>query len=177
MTYSIFLKYLRSVEEFKKNPHVKIPPKSPCANFKSLDIFKNQILFRKEFFRHFRPIRPFGPAAARFLFFSTDHFSPFPTGPRPLGRPSPPSRPNRSSSSSCTGAKRVRRHQPTSRRPKVDPDDLHQKENNGLINPPISGIISPLQSPVTGAFNPGPLKLLQCRPLKVLGLPHLTSAL
>jgi hypothetical protein len=80
MTYSIFLKYLRSVEEFKKNPHVKIPPKSPCANFKSLDIFKNQILFRKEFFRHFRPIRPFGPAAARFLFFSTDHFPPFPLG-------------------------------------------------------------------------------------------------
>jgi hypothetical protein len=119
----------------------------------------------------------FGPAAARFLFFSTDHFSPFPTGPQPLGRPSPPSRPNRSSSSSCTGAKRVRRRQPTSRRPKVDPDDLHQKENNGLINPPISGIISPLQSPVTGAFNPGPLKLLQCRPLKVLGLPHLSSAL
>jgi hypothetical protein len=39
---------LRSLEEFRKNPHVKIPPKSPCANFQSHGIFKNQILFRKE---------------------------------------------------------------------------------------------------------------------------------
>jgi hypothetical protein len=49
MAYFIFLKYLRSLEEFRKNPQVKIPPKSPCANFQSLGIFKNQILFRKEF--------------------------------------------------------------------------------------------------------------------------------
>jgi hypothetical protein len=49
MAYFIFLKYLRRVEEFRKNPHVKIPPKSPCANFQSLGIFKNQILFEKEF--------------------------------------------------------------------------------------------------------------------------------
>jgi hypothetical protein len=30
-----------SLEEFRKNPHVKISPKSPCANFQSLGIFKN----------------------------------------------------------------------------------------------------------------------------------------
>jgi hypothetical protein len=42
MAYFIFLKYLRSLEEFrKKNPHVKIPPKFPCANFQSLGKFKN----------------------------------------------------------------------------------------------------------------------------------------
>jgi hypothetical protein len=41
MTYFIFLKSLRSLEEFRKNPHVKIPPKSPCANFQSLFIFEN----------------------------------------------------------------------------------------------------------------------------------------
>jgi hypothetical protein len=80
MAYSIFLKYLRSLEEFRKNSHVKIPPKSPCANFQSLGIFKNQILFRKEFFCHFWPIRPFGPAVAHFLFFSTAHSPPFPLG-------------------------------------------------------------------------------------------------
>jgi hypothetical protein len=40
MTYYIFLKSLRSLEEFRKNPHVKIPPKSPCANFQSLGKFK-----------------------------------------------------------------------------------------------------------------------------------------
>jgi hypothetical protein len=119
----------------------------------------------------------FRPSRGPFSFLFNRPFSPFPTGPRPLGRPSPPSRPNRSSSSSRIGAKRARRHRLTSRRPMVDPDDLHQKENNGLINPPLSGVISPLQSPVTGAFNPGPLKLLQRRPLKVLGLPRLASAL
>jgi hypothetical protein len=41
MAYYIFLKSLRSLEEFRKNPHVKIPPKSPCANFQSIGIFKN----------------------------------------------------------------------------------------------------------------------------------------
>jgi hypothetical protein len=43
MAYYIFLKSLRSLEEFRKNPHVKIPPKSPCANFQSVCKFKNQI--------------------------------------------------------------------------------------------------------------------------------------
>jgi hypothetical protein len=43
MAYYIFLKSLRSLEEFRKNPHVKIPPKCPCANFQSLGKFKNPI--------------------------------------------------------------------------------------------------------------------------------------
>jgi hypothetical protein len=58
MAYFIFLKYLRSLEEFRKNPHVKIPPKSPCANFQSLDIFKKLIFIQKGIFFGFRPIRP-----------------------------------------------------------------------------------------------------------------------
>jgi hypothetical protein len=90
MAYFIFLKYLRSLEEFRKNPHVKIPPKSPCANFQSLDIFKNQILFEKDFFCRFRPIRPFSPVVAHLLFFSTSLFSPSPLG---LGLSTGPSRP------------------------------------------------------------------------------------
>jgi hypothetical protein len=55
MPYFIFLKYLRSLEEFGKNPHVKIPSKSPCANFQSLGIFKNSIFIRKGIFFNFRP--------------------------------------------------------------------------------------------------------------------------
>jgi hypothetical protein len=43
MSYYIFLKSLRSLEEFRKNPHVKIPPKSPSTNFQSLGKFKNPI--------------------------------------------------------------------------------------------------------------------------------------
>jgi hypothetical protein len=85
MAYSIFLKYLRSLEEFRKDLHVKIPHKYPCANFQSLGIFKNQILFRKEFFHHFRP------SHARFLFFSTGRFSPFRLG---LGLSAAPAHPH-----------------------------------------------------------------------------------
>jgi hypothetical protein len=48
MPYFIFLKYLRSLEEFRKNPCVKIPPKSLCANFQSLGIFKNLIFYSKK---------------------------------------------------------------------------------------------------------------------------------
>jgi hypothetical protein len=54
MAYYIFLKSLRSLEEFRKNPHVKIPPKSP-TNFQSLGKFKNPILIRKFFFLAFGP--------------------------------------------------------------------------------------------------------------------------
>jgi hypothetical protein len=43
MAYYIFLKSLRSLEEFRKNPHVKIPPKSPSTNFQSLGKFKNPV--------------------------------------------------------------------------------------------------------------------------------------
>jgi hypothetical protein len=61
-----FLKSLRSLEEFRKNHHVKIPPKSPPTNFQSLGIFKNQILFEKEFSSDFGPSGPAPPALARF---------------------------------------------------------------------------------------------------------------
>jgi hypothetical protein len=50
MAYYIFLKSLRSLEEFRKNPHVKIPPKSPSINFQSLGKFKNPIFIRKRIF-------------------------------------------------------------------------------------------------------------------------------
>jgi hypothetical protein len=43
MAYYIFLKSLRSLEEFRKNPHVKIPLKSPSTNFQILGKFKNPI--------------------------------------------------------------------------------------------------------------------------------------
>jgi hypothetical protein len=68
MSYYIFLKSLRSLEEFRKNPHVKIPPKSVSTNFQSLGKFKNPILIQKFFFLisarpTLRPIRPLSPAS------------------------------------------------------------------------------------------------------------------
>jgi hypothetical protein len=47
MAYFIFLKSLRSLEEFRKNPHVKMTPKSPSTNFQSLGQFKN-LIFNSE---------------------------------------------------------------------------------------------------------------------------------
>jgi hypothetical protein len=64
MAYYIFQKSLRSLEEFRKNPHVKIPPKSPSLISQSRAIIKNQILFRKEFFLHIRPNRHSGEPTA-----------------------------------------------------------------------------------------------------------------
>jgi hypothetical protein len=59
--YYIFLKSLRSLEEFRKNPHVKIPPKSPCAKFQSLGKFRNPIFNSETLFPCFQPGRPCGP--------------------------------------------------------------------------------------------------------------------
>jgi hypothetical protein len=55
MAYHIFLKSLRSLEEFRKNPHVKIPPKSPSTNFQSLGKFKNLIFNSEILFLDFGP--------------------------------------------------------------------------------------------------------------------------
>jgi hypothetical protein len=51
---------LRSLEEFRKKPHVKIPPKSPWANFQSLGKFINAIFNSKIIFLRFRPGQPYG---------------------------------------------------------------------------------------------------------------------
>jgi hypothetical protein len=65
MACYIFLKSMRRLEEFRKNPHVKIPPKSP-TNFQSLGKLKNPILIQKFlFFPDFRPGRPRGPLGLR----------------------------------------------------------------------------------------------------------------
>jgi hypothetical protein len=61
--YYIFLKSLRSLEEFRKSPHTKIPPKSLSTNFQSLGKFKNPIFIWKRIFLHFRPNRPSGQPA------------------------------------------------------------------------------------------------------------------
>jgi hypothetical protein len=78
MAYYIFLKSLRSLEEFRKNPHVKIPPKSPSTNFQSLGKFKNSIFIRKEYFLSIRPNRPSGQPAHPASPPNQPHRPPFP---------------------------------------------------------------------------------------------------
>jgi hypothetical protein len=60
-----FSKSLRSLEEFRKNPHVKILPKSPCANFQSLSKFKIQFFIQKSFFFTFSSATLTGPLGLR----------------------------------------------------------------------------------------------------------------
>jgi hypothetical protein len=164
MAYFIFLKSLRSLGEFRKNPHVKIPPKSPCANFQSLGVFKNQILFRKEFSPSLSAHPTFRPS----LLFS-DRFSlPFPLG---LGLPAGPAHPHgpagHLSSSSRTEARRTRRRRrPASRRLHGHPDTSTGREKRPhlipLHFPPLIGAIPPppLQSQKSAPSTP-PLKLHQ----------------
>jgi hypothetical protein len=140
MPYFIFLKYLRSLEEFRKNPCVQIPPKSTCANIQSLGIFKNPIFIQKKNFPStFGPISP----AARWP------IQPF--GPHgPTGRLLPPPAPKQSAQAATAGRPHAA--------PMVGPDYLHRRENNGCITPSfpqLSGALPPLQSSVTGAFNLG----------------------
>jgi hypothetical protein len=84
MAYFIFLKYLRSLEEFRKNPHVKIPPKSPCAKFQSLGIFKNVIFIQKGIFFRIQPIRPI-PSRAGLLRSQATGSPLSPLGPSHVG--------------------------------------------------------------------------------------------
>jgi hypothetical protein len=86
MAYYIFLKSIRSLEEFRKNPHVKIPTKSPSTNFQSLGKFKNPIFIRKEFFLRIQPTRPSWPAHSPGLGLPVGPSRPTPPRPKP---PSP----------------------------------------------------------------------------------------
>jgi hypothetical protein len=63
MAYYIFLKSLRSLEEFRKNPHIKIPHKSLCTNFQSLGKFKNPIFILKIISLQFWPSQPSHPVS------------------------------------------------------------------------------------------------------------------
>jgi hypothetical protein len=77
MAYYIFLKSLRSLEEFRKNPHVEIPPKSPPTKFQSLAIIKKSNFYSEKNFSSLSAQN--GPAASRPV--------------RPLSPPSPPGAP------------------------------------------------------------------------------------
>jgi hypothetical protein len=57
-----FLKVLEKSRRIQENPCVKIPPKSPYANFQSLGKFKNSIFISKRISLQFPPGWPSRPA-------------------------------------------------------------------------------------------------------------------
>jgi hypothetical protein len=84
MAYYIFLKSLRSLEEFRKNPHVKIPPKSPSTNFQSLGKFKNPIFNSEIIFLAFGPANHADRSASS---LASPPATPFPAGRNRPGQP------------------------------------------------------------------------------------------
>jgi hypothetical protein len=69
------------MENLGKTLMSKIPPKSPCANFQSLGIFKNSTFIQKRIFPSLSAHPAFRTCCGPFFFFSTGRFSP----PSPLG--------------------------------------------------------------------------------------------
>jgi hypothetical protein len=165
MAYYIFLKSLTSLEEFRKNLHVKIPPKSPCANFQSLGIFKNRILFRKEF----------SPSLSAQSFFYRPIFPPllhWASASQPAQATARPNQPPSSSSHTDIGRTRCCRR-PASRRLHGRPDASSGRKETAASIPIISPITRRhFPSSITGnrRLQRRPLKLLQRRSLKTLGL-------
>jgi hypothetical protein len=92
MTYYIFLKSLWSLEEFRKNPHVKIPPKSPSTNFQSLGKFKILIFNSEILFLDFGPADLAAPPASH---PSQPTGRAVPRRPKALDRPIQPARRSR----------------------------------------------------------------------------------
>jgi hypothetical protein len=179
MAYFIFLKSLSSLGEFRKSPHIKIPPKSPCANFQSLGIFKKSNFIRKRIF----PVTfsPSGLSAQSF--FYRPIFPPLSIGPRPSGRPSPPARPNRPPFFFLPHQSRARTASPPAglAPPPRSPRSLHRKRKMAASNPPSFHPINrrhspPLQSRKL-APSTLPLKLLQASNFRCSALPRLASAL
>jgi hypothetical protein len=123
MTYFIFLKSLRILEEFRKNPHVKIPPKSPCANFQRIGIFKNQFLFGKEFSPSLPAHPAFRPSHDPFSFFCSGRAPLFPLG---LGLTAGPAGPR-------AGGAPPSRHLPHRKTPPATPPSpsLHARLKDG----------------------------------------------
>jgi hypothetical protein len=165
MAYIIFIKSMRSLGEFRKNPHVKIPPKSPCANFQSLGIFKNQILFGEEFSPSLSAHPAFRPSL---FFFYRPIFPPLPTGPWPSDRPSPPARPNQPPFFFLPHRSRARTAPPPAglAPPPRSPRRLHQKRKMAASNPPSFPPIIRLHSP----FNPA-IEAPSSQKLRALGPP------
>jgi hypothetical protein len=131
---------------------------------KALVYSKIKFYSEKNFPRHFRPIRPFGPVS----FFYRLIFSPLPTGPRPSSRPSPLARPNWPPFFFLPHQSRAHTVPPPTglAPPPRSPRRLHQKRKMAASNPPSFPPIIRLHSP----FNPA-IEAPSSQKLRALGPP------
>jgi hypothetical protein len=148
-------------------------------------VYSKTKFYSENNFPHFRPNWPSNQPAQPQPFFS------FPTGRSPppsllgLGHLAGPAHLTAQSATFFLLPHRSRSHKasppaglaPPPRSTPTPPSEEKKWPHQSPFIPPLIGAIPPLQSPVTGAFNLGPLKLLQHRPLKALGLPRLASTL
>jgi hypothetical protein len=161
MAYYIFLKSLRSPEEFTKNPHIKIPPKSHPTNIQSLCIFKKSKIYSEIILLRLRPIR-----------YSLAEAGPLrPAGHRARARPTRPEQPWRI----CQKAPLLRvsavrqrrflslRSLPSGTRPSVpplprvgQPQSCRHLTSPHSITPrrPASSIETPIKAPYSTALIP-----------------------
>jgi hypothetical protein len=70
MSYFIFLKYLDSLEDFRKNPHATFLLNLLVQNSKALVYSKIQFLFKKELSSDFSPSGPAPPVLARLAYLT-----------------------------------------------------------------------------------------------------------
>jgi hypothetical protein len=169
MAYFIFLKSLRSLGEFRKILISKFLLNLLVQISKALVYSKIKFYSEKNFSRHFRPIRPFGPVS----FFFTGQFSlPFPLG---LGLPASPAHPHgptgHLSSSSHTEVGRAwRRCWPASSRLQGHPDASTRREKRPHLIPLHFPNYS-VPSPTSSIMETGAIEAPSSRQLKALDPP------
>jgi hypothetical protein len=149
MAYYIFLKSWKSLEEFRKNPHLKIPPKSPSTNFQSLGTFKNPIFIRKEFFSQ-NSAHPAQPRPC----WPTPHRRPPHTRARPI---SACFLCHRHTGPACQLCRLPRVGRPEARLPRPSPQFIAPRLPASIIATPIKAPYSPaLIPPLEALLTPSP---------------------
>jgi hypothetical protein len=176
MTYFIFLKSLWSLGEFRKKTLM-----SKLVLNLLVQISKALIYSKIKFYSEKKFPATFGPAAAHFFlvnqpFFSPPHWASTSRPAQPTLTAQPATfffLPHRSQARTTPPADLMSPPRSTLMPPSEEKKWPHQSP----FIPPLIGAISP--SSITGNWRlqPGPLKLLQHRPLKALGLPRLAFAL
>jgi hypothetical protein len=124
MAYYTFLKSLRSLEEFRKKSHAKIPSKSPCTNFQNCQTNSNLKKIEKVYYLYWAQLLFLAQPRPTSIFFPQPATPPlFPARPQPLGRPVGPVGHTLVAPCPLAASLTRRRLQPRRLRPSLHPAD------------------------------------------------------